>query len=106
MRSISAILLKEMIDKEAPIQIIDMREPEQFEHYHITSAYNIPLNIIKNRTDFIQPNHLVIVYCSFGAKSEYMADYLRETLSTRNICFLEGGLYEWYKEIDPSAPIF
>lgn len=106
MRSISAILLKEMIDKEAPIQIIDMREPEQYEHYHITSAYNIPLKIIKYKTDFIQPNHLVIVYCSFGAKSEYMTDYLRETLNTRNICFLEGGLYEWYKEIDPSAPIF
>jgi rhodanese-related sulfurtransferase len=106
MRSISATLLKEMIDKEAPIQIIDMREPEQFEQYHITSAHNIPLNVIKNKTDFIRPRHLVIVYCSFGAKSEYMADYLRETLNTRNICFLEGGLYEWYKDVDPDAPIF
>ena len=106
MRSISPILLKEMIDKKAPIQIIDMRDPEQYEHYHIISAYNIPLNIIKEKTDFIRPNHLVIVYCSFGAKSEYMADYLRENLNTRNICFLEGGLYEWYKDVDPSAPIF
>jgi len=106
MRSISAILLKEMIDKEAPIQIIDMREPEQFEVYHITTASNIPLNIIKTKTDFIRPNRLVIVYCSFGAKSEYMADFLRESLNTRNICFLEGGLYEWYKDIDPTAPIF
>ena len=95
-----------MIEKKAPIQIIDMREPEQYEQYHIMTSFNIPLNIIKNKTDFIQPNHLVIVYCSFGAKSEYMADYLRETLNTRNICFLEGGLYEWYKDIDPSAPIF
>jgi len=106
MRSISAILLKEMIDKEAPIQVIDMREPEQYEQYHITTSINIPLNIIKNKTDFIRPKRLVIVYCSFGAKSEYMADYLRETLNTRNICFLEGGLYEWYKDVDPFAPIF
>jgi rhodanese-related sulfurtransferase len=106
MRSISAILLKEMIEKEAPIQVIDMREPEQFEQYHIATAYNIPLNVIKNNTHLIQPKRLVIVYCSFGAKSEYMADYLRETLNTRNICFLEGGLYEWYKDVDPTAPIY
>ncbi|MDP4289754.1 MAG: rhodanese-like domain-containing protein [Bacteroidota bacterium] len=106
MRSISAILLKEMIDKKAPIQIIDMREPEQYARYHITNADNIPLDIIKKQIDFIRPNHLVVVYCTFGSKSEYMADYLREIFKTRNICFLEGGLYEWYKEIDPGASIF
>jgi sulfur-carrier protein adenylyltransferase/sulfurtransferase len=106
MRSISATLLKEMIDKEAPIQIIDMRDPEQYEHYHIKNACNIPLNVIKSRTDFIQPNRLIIVYCLFGTKSEYISDYLRDMLNTRNICYLEGGLYEWYKFIDPTAPIF
>ncbi len=104
MRSVSALLLNEMIEKQAPIQLIDMREPEQFENYHITGAINIPIREITDRTELINPKFLVIIYCSFGAKSEHIANQLRETMETRNICFLQGGLYEWYKEIDPNAP--
>lgn len=104
MRSVSALLLKEMIEKQAPIQLIDMREPEQFENYHIKGAMNIPLREIKDRTELINTKLLVIIYCSFGAKSEYMANNLREAMDSRNICFLQGGLYGWYKEIDPNAP--
>lgn len=104
MRSVSALLLNEMLQKQAPIQLIDMREPEQFENYHIKGAMNIPIREIKDQTELINPKVLVIIYCSFGAKSEHIANYLRDTLDSRNICHLQGGLYEWYKEIDPTAP--
>lgn len=48
-------------------QLIDVREPKEFDGGHILGARNIPLSQMRNRTAEIRKDKPVYLYCQSGA---------------------------------------
>ena len=73
--------------------VIDVRSRKEFSEWHIPSAYNIPLNNIKEEIQRVVPNKEkeIIVYCQTGTRSMKAAQIL-DKLGHKNVKNLDGGL--------------
>jgi rhodanese-related sulfurtransferase len=98
--------LKEKIDRNEEFMIIDMRDPDDFEEYHIQPSVNIPKDVFKDNLHKIPRDIPVYIVCKYGQKSENLNIMLRSDHHFKNIYSLLGGVYEWAKEFDPSVEIW
>jgi sulfur-carrier protein adenylyltransferase/sulfurtransferase len=105
MRYISSLDLKIMLDRGEPVQIIDTRDPLKYEECHLPQAINIPQIELPEQIDKVSPIIPVVIYCHYGVKSEAPYLYLREKMKMKNILILEGGIYQWANDVDPTLPI-
>ncbi len=105
-RIVTVFELKDKIDRKDEIMIIDMRDPEDFEDYHITGSVNIPKEKIKDNIHLISRDIPVYMVCKYGQKSESVNSTLRNDHHFKNIFSILGGVYEWAKEFDPSVEIW
>lgn len=88
--SITTDELKEQIDQQVNLTIIDVREPEEFEVSQIPAAIN---QTDAQKVDLPKESTL-IVYCSVGLRS---ADFARK-LAARGytkVFNLKGSIFEW-----------
>ncbi|RJE74886.1 molybdopterin-synthase adenylyltransferase MoeB [Reichenbachiella sp. MSK19-1] len=98
-REITAVQLKEWKDTNKAFQLIDVREPYEFDIANIGGTL-IPQNQIEAQLDQIQKDQDVVLYCRSGNRS---ADVLR-TLKAKgygNLYNLRGGILSWAEQIDP-----
>ena len=106
MKHITTFELKEKMNLNLPFQLIDTREPEKFKECHIQGAINIPQIDIPDLIHLIAKGSIpVVIYCLYGVKSQAPYLYLTEKLKLKNIYILEGGLFQWATDIDPSLPV-
>ncbi|MBQ3544149.1 MAG: rhodanese-like domain-containing protein [Lachnospiraceae bacterium] len=96
---ISKNVLEEMIknDKENLV-IVDLREKEEYEQFHIKDAINYSYNLLMKTNNFgenITKNKQIIVYCERGGRSIYAARRLR--VLGYNASSLLGGLENYLK---------
>lgn len=105
MRYITVLELKEKLDRGEPVQIIDTRDPIKYEECHVPGAINIPQIDIPDKISIIDTTIPVIIYCLYGVKSEAPFLYLKEKMKMKNIYILEGGIFQWATEVDPSMPL-
>ena len=101
MRTISPTELKEILDKNEPALVIDIREPEKYVAGHISGSVNIFQKDVPQNIEKIPREGKVIIACTYGMKSDQVYIYLREKHKFRNLYILEGGLYEWVRDVDP-----
>jgi sulfur-carrier protein adenylyltransferase/sulfurtransferase len=97
---ISPSLAKEWIASKSNIQIIDVREPFEFDLGNI-GGVNIPLGTLDQNLKMISKDKQVIVLCKSGGRSNKAVMELKE-LGYLNVINLSGGLLQWKKEIDPT----
>ena len=105
MKYITTFELKEKMDKGEAFQLIDTRGPEEFDECHIEGAISIPQIDLPELSHLISREIPVIIYCIYGVKSQAPYLYLTEKLKFRNIYVLDGGIYQWATDIDPSLPV-
>lgn len=105
MKHISTFELKEKMDNNVPFQLIDTREAAVFAECHIEGAINIPQIDIPDMIHMISKEVPVIIYCMYGVKSQAPYLYLTEKLKYKNIFVLEGGIYQWAADIDPTLSL-
>ncbi|MCJ8006809.1 rhodanese-like domain-containing protein [Lederbergia wuyishanensis] len=75
-------------------QLIDVREPNEFEGGHILGARNIPISQLKTRMKEIRPDKPVYLYCQSGMRSGRAAQTLYRK-GYRDLYHLEGGFKKW-----------
>ena len=75
-------------------QLIDVREPNEFEGGHILGARNIPLSQLKNRLKEIRPDKPVYLYCQSGLRSGRAATMLHRK-GYKELSHLQGGFKKW-----------
>lgn len=75
-------------------QLIDVREPNEFEGGHILGARNIPLTQLKNRLREIRPDKPVYLYCQSGMRSSRAAAMLHRK-GYKELSHLQGGFKKW-----------
>jgi rhodanese-related sulfurtransferase len=101
MKEVSVKELKQMIDNKEDIQIIDVREPNEFNQANIEGEL-IPLGTIPQNADKISKTKKVIVHCRSGKRSENAIKYLEANHGLDNLYNLKGGILAWKAEIDNS----
>jgi len=75
-------------------QLIDVREPNEYEAGHILGARNIPLSQLKMRMKEIRPDKPVFLYCQSGMRSGRAAQALYRK-GYKDLSHLEGGFKKW-----------
>lgn len=75
-------------------QLIDVREPNEFENGHILGARNIPLSQMKMRMKELRPDKPVYLYCQSGMRSARAAQFLYRK-GYKDLSHLQGGFKKW-----------
>lgn len=70
--------LIELIDSNAPIHIIDIREDEEVAHGMLKAAEHIPMGDIPDHMPEFKQNEPYYIICAHGVRSEKVTEYLRE----------------------------
>lgn len=79
-------------------QLIDVREPHEFESGHILGARNIPLTQLKMRLKEIRPDKPVYLYDQTGIRSTRAARILYKK-GYHQLYYLKGGFKKWTGKI-------
>lgn len=96
MRQITVEELKEKLDSGAPLHVIDVREPSEYEEFNM-GAQLLPLgNIVNFQLEDIEnlKNEELIVHCRSGARSA-QACMILEQAGFTNTVNVTGGIMAW-----------
>jgi rhodanese-related sulfurtransferase len=94
--NISAKEFRELIKTKENLEIIDVRQPEEYAIIYIKDSKLIPLNEIAGRMNEIDFTKEVVFLCRSGSRSNIAASIAAAVgHEAKN---LEGGIYACYKE--------
>ena len=105
MKEITVRELKELKDSGADFQLIDVREPHEYDICNLEGEL-IPQGEIPDNVDKIDRNKKVILQCRSGARSGNMVQWLEKNHGFENLYNLKGGILAWAREIDPTMPTY
>ena len=100
MKEITSRELYDLQVKGDPIQIIDVREPHEYEIVNIGGEL-MPLSVVSDFADQISRDKKVIVHCKVGGRSAKAIKELEEKYGFTNLYNLKGGILSWIEEVDP-----
>ncbi|HNB71906.1 MAG TPA: molybdopterin-synthase adenylyltransferase MoeB [Acidobacteriota bacterium] len=101
---ITAVELKQRIDAGENLQIIDVREPYEYEIARLPYTKLIPLGQVVGRQSEIDPTQTTVVHCKMGGRSAKAIAQLKEAGFTGRLINLKGGITAWSTDVDPSVP--
>ncbi len=101
---IGAAELKKKLDDGEDIQLIDVRQPDEYAFAKIDGAKLIPLGEIIRRMDELDADREVIIHCKMGGRSAKAIEALRAAGYTGPLKNLRGGITAWSNEVDPKVP--
>ena len=95
--------LKQRMDAGEPFELIDVREPFEYEIARIEGAKLIPLGEIAQRLDDLEREQPIIVHCHSGKRSAQAVRLLQQR-GFAKVYNLGGGIDAWSEQIDPNVP--
>lgn len=104
MKEISVQELQEMMNNEEDFQLVDVREPNEYDFCNIGGEL-IPLGTVLDHQDQIARDKKVVVHCKSGRRSASAIQAL-EAEGFDNLYNLRGGILAWAQEIDDSVPTY
>jgi adenylyltransferase/sulfurtransferase len=93
--------LASRLKKGEQLEIIDVREPFEWEIGHIPGARLVPLASIAEEIPRLDKRRETILYCKVGARSMYAAQQLADA-GVSDVRNLAGGILRWIDEVDPT----
>jgi sulfur-carrier protein adenylyltransferase/sulfurtransferase len=103
MKEITVLELKSMLDNKEDFQLIDVREPHEYDMANLGGEL-IPMATAVTSSDKFSRDKKVIVHCRSGARSAAVIKQLETSVGFDNLYNLKGGILAWANEIDPSMP--
>jgi adenylyltransferase/sulfurtransferase len=95
--------LKTKLDRADKLQLIDVREPFEWDICHIPGAKLIPLGQLPSRMSELDSADEIVLQCKSGARSARALKLLQEA-GFAKLSNVEGGILAWAEQIDPSVP--
>lgn len=105
MKEVTAQELKKLMDQNADFQLIDVREPHEYDICNLNGEL-IPMSDIPNNVDKIAKDKQVVIHCRSGKRSGDMLLWLEKNHGFNNLYNLKGGILAWAKEVDPEFPTY
>ncbi len=95
--------LKARLDRGEKVNLIDVREPHEFQICRIPGSKLIPLGDLPKRVNELNVAGEVVVHCKSGVRSGKAADFLRQS-GFKHVLNVKGGILAWSDQVDPSVP--
>ncbi|MDR1471147.1 MAG: molybdopterin-synthase adenylyltransferase MoeB [Synergistaceae bacterium] len=102
--TITAMELKERLDRGDQLQIIDIREPHERAIAKFPGAKAIPLGQMARRVDEFDPAVDAVFLCKIGQRSIYAIRALRDAGYGGRLLNLKDGVNAWAREVDKDLP--
>jgi molybdopterin/thiamine biosynthesis adenylyltransferase/rhodanese-related sulfurtransferase len=99
---ISVNELKQKMDHGEDINVLDVREPHEYEVANI-GVRLIPLGELPQRLVELDQDEYFVVHCKTGGRSAKAVELLKDA-GFQNVYNVKGGITAWSEEIDPSVP--
>jgi rhodanese-related sulfurtransferase len=92
---------KFVTSEDSTIQIIDLRQPEEFSYMNIPGSINIPYDKLleKDPGSFLGNQNIRYIFYSNGDFDSNYALVIAKGLNYKNIYSMKGGLNEWFNSI-------
>jgi molybdopterin/thiamine biosynthesis adenylyltransferase/rhodanese-related sulfurtransferase len=99
--------LQELLDSDKPIELIDVREPAEWEIVRIPGAKLIPKDEILRGDALasLPQDRQIVMYCKTGVRSAETLAAVKNA-GFRDAVHVHGGVSAWVREIDPSLPSY
>ncbi len=94
--------LKQKLDDGEPINVLDVREPHEYEVANIGIKL-VPLGELPRRLAEFNQNENFAIHCKTGGRSAKAVKLLQDA-GFGNVYNVKGGITAWSEEIDPSVP--
>ncbi|HYO63275.1 MAG TPA: molybdopterin-synthase adenylyltransferase MoeB [Pyrinomonadaceae bacterium] len=104
MEEMTATELKERLERGDDLQVIDVREPNEYDIARMPGAKLIPLGQVVNRMSELDPARETVVHCKGGARSARAIEALQQAGFQGRLVNLKGGITAWSNDVDPSVP--
>lgn len=75
-------------------QLVDVRQPKEYQEQHIPGSILIPLGELKDRVGELSPERPTIVYCRSGVRSKAGVQILKKN-NFKQLQNLLGGILQW-----------
>jgi rhodanese-related sulfurtransferase len=105
--TITATELKDMLDREDDIFLIDVREPNEYEIVSIPGATLIPKDQILSGAalERLPQDKRIVLHCKSGARSAECLAVLKNA-GFSDAVHVGGGVLAWVNQVDPSLPTY
>jgi molybdopterin/thiamine biosynthesis adenylyltransferase/rhodanese-related sulfurtransferase len=100
---IDPVAVKARLDSGEDLQLIDVREPQEYQICNIPQARLIPLGELPKRLHELDRSRPIVVHCKTGGRSAKAADLLRQNGFT-GVLNMTGGILAWSDKVDPAVP--
>lgn len=100
-QEITPTQLKERLDQGEDLQLIDVREPEEWTGANL-GGQCIPFPELPKQVSRLDKNLPTILICYHGFKSAQALLLLQHRFGFTNLLNLKGGLHAWAQEVDPT----
>jgi len=87
------------------LQVVDVREPAEFEICNLGGEL-IPLGELPKQASRIRRDVPVVVLCHHGFRSAQAINYLSQRLGYDNLLNLKGGIHAWATQVDPTMVVY
>ncbi|HWW77084.1 MAG TPA: rhodanese-like domain-containing protein, partial [Pyrinomonadaceae bacterium] len=104
MEEITATELKQRLERGDDLQLIDVREQNEYDIARIPGTKLIPLGQVAERMGEIEEGRETIVHCKGGVRSARAIEALTKAGFKGKLVNLKGGITAWSNEVDPSVP--
>jgi adenylyltransferase/sulfurtransferase len=94
--------LRQKMDEGEPINVLDVREPHEYEVANI-GVKLVPLGELPRRLAEFDQNENFAIHCKTGGRSAKAVKLLQDA-GFGNVYNVKGGITAWSEEIDPSVP--
>lgn len=100
---IEVTALKARFDRGEKVNLVDVREPHEFQICRIPGSTLIPLGELPKRVNELNVADEVVVHCKSGMRSAKAAEFLRQA-GFKRVLNVKGGILAWSDKVDPSVP--
>ena len=85
------------------VDLIDVREPHEWQIAHLPQATLIPLNNVPARLAELDSSREIVLHCHHGQRSMRALEFLHQA-GFRKLKNLRGGIDAWSRDVDPEVP--
>lgn len=89
--------------KASDVVLLDVREGHEIAVASVDGSLRIPMGLVPERLNEIDPAKTIVVMCHGGMRSLRVAVYLSERGFER-VVNLDGGIDAWSRNVDPRIP--
>ncbi|MEE9344226.1 MAG: rhodanese-like domain-containing protein [Methylococcales bacterium] len=106
MQNITAQQLKVRLEQDdsSPI-LLDVRETVEHQICHIEGSLLMPMQLIPDALDNLDPEQEIVVICHHGMRSLQVAEYLQNNGFSK-VMNLSGGIEQWILTVDLSLTAY